>query len=106
MTVVSTIHSPSSEAFFFFDRLILMCDGNIVYQGDAGESVHHFKQIGFPLPQFANPADFFMKVLSVRYPIQKEDQDKIDKLNRNYRSLIEKRVKGEGRLIRLLPPNQ
>ena len=30
-TVVSTIHSPSSEAFFFFDRLILMADGNIVY---------------------------------------------------------------------------
>ena len=30
-TVLSTIHSPSSEAFFFFDRLILMADGHIVY---------------------------------------------------------------------------
>ena len=30
-TVISTIHSPSSEAFFFFDRLILMADGPIVY---------------------------------------------------------------------------
>lgn len=30
-TIVSTIHSPSSEAFFFFDRLILMADGHIVY---------------------------------------------------------------------------
>jgi len=34
-TIVSTIHSPSSEAFFYFDRLILMADGHIVYQGDA-----------------------------------------------------------------------
>lgn len=30
-TVVSTIHQPSSEAFAMFDRLILMCDGYIVY---------------------------------------------------------------------------
>jgi ABC-type multidrug transport system ATPase subunit len=34
-TVVSTIHQPSSSAFAFFDRLILMCDGYIVYQGLA-----------------------------------------------------------------------
>ncbi len=34
-TIVSTIHQPSSEAFFYFDRLILMADGLIVYQGDA-----------------------------------------------------------------------
>ncbi len=30
-TVVSTIHQPSSEAYACFDRLILMCDGYIVY---------------------------------------------------------------------------
>ena len=30
-TIISTIHSPSSDAFELFDRLILMCDGHIVY---------------------------------------------------------------------------
>lgn len=30
-TILSTIHSPSSESFFYFDRLILMSDGFIVY---------------------------------------------------------------------------
>lgn len=30
-TIVSTIHQPSSEAFFYFDRLILMADGYCVY---------------------------------------------------------------------------
>ncbi len=34
-TIVSTIHQPSSESFATFDRLILMCDGYIVYQGLA-----------------------------------------------------------------------
>lgn len=37
-TVVSTIHQPGSDAFRIFDKLILMCDGNIVYQGLASES--------------------------------------------------------------------
>jgi ABC-type multidrug transport system ATPase subunit len=31
--VVSTIHSPSSEAFFYFDRVLLMADGYTVFQG-------------------------------------------------------------------------
>ena len=30
-TIISTIHQPSSEAFLYFDRLILMMDGHIVY---------------------------------------------------------------------------
>ena len=30
-TVISTIHSPGSDSFLHFDRLILMTDGNIVY---------------------------------------------------------------------------
>lgn len=34
-TVISTIHQPSSESFHLFDRLILMSDGHIVYQGEA-----------------------------------------------------------------------
>ena len=35
-TIVSTIHQPSSEAFFYFDRVYLMADGYTVFQGDAG----------------------------------------------------------------------
>jgi len=84
-TVVSTIHSPSSEAFFFFDRLILMCDGNIVYQGDAKASVDYFKSIERPVPQFANPADFFMKLLSINYPKQAKDNETVEYLSSKYR---------------------
>ena len=31
-TVVSVIHQPSTEIFSEFDKLILICKGNIVYQ--------------------------------------------------------------------------
>lgn len=30
-TIISTIHQPSSQAFTYFDRLVLMADGHTVY---------------------------------------------------------------------------
>lgn len=46
-TVISTIHQPSSEIFSEFDRLLIMVQGNIVYQGAALESMRYFGSIGF-----------------------------------------------------------
>ena len=54
-----------------------------------------------PMPQFANPADFFMRALTINYPKTKEDLDKLDYLTRNYHAMLEKSIKAEGRLIRL-----
>lgn len=70
-TVVSTIHQPSSEAYACFDRLILMCDGYIVYQGLAKYSSQYFQSIGWEVPMHTNPADYYMQVLAISYPKQK-----------------------------------
>jgi hypothetical protein len=37
------------------------------------------------LPRFANPADFFMKILTINYPKQVDDEKKIDFLLSNYK---------------------
>jgi ABC-type multidrug transport system ATPase subunit len=41
-TVVATLHSPSSQMFAKFDRLMLMADKKIVYNGSAEGSIDHF----------------------------------------------------------------
>lgn len=82
--MISTIHQPGSEVFACFDRLILMCDGYIVYQGDARKSAAYFKNIGIPCPTFANPSDFYMKVLTINYPKEDNDEKKIAFLVENY----------------------
>lgn len=79
-TICATIHQPSSQAFAFFDRLILMCDGNIVYQGDATESTDYFKSLGYQVRRFDNPADVFMRCLAVNYPKTQNDETKINNL--------------------------
>jgi hypothetical protein len=42
-----------------------MSNGNIVYQGAAIESPDYFQAMGVSFPPFVNPADIFMKVLSI-----------------------------------------
>ena len=83
-TICATIHQPSSQAFAYFDRLILMCDGYIVYQGEAQESTEYFKALGFKVRKFDNPADVFMRCLSINYPKTEEDETKIQKLVQTY----------------------
>ena len=74
-TIVATIHQPSSKAFSYCDRLILLSDGHVVYQGLALETSDYF---GYQKDgKRHNPCDIFMRDLSVNYPKQQEDEDKI-----------------------------
>lgn len=64
VNVVSTIHQPSSEIFDSFERLILICRGNIIYQGEAHQAVDYFTRLGHKCPDFSNPSDYFMKLMN------------------------------------------
>lgn len=63
-TIVSTIHQPSSEIFDQFDRLLIMVQGNIVYQGQAKDSMKYFGGIGFPIKKHSNPTDYYMRIMN------------------------------------------
>ena len=72
-----------------------------MYQGDAKKSVNYFSMINRPVPRFCNPADFFMKILSINYPKQQADEEKLEYLNRNYHAILSKSVRAENKIIRL-----
>ncbi len=40
--------------------------------------------MGFEFGVFANPADIFMKILSINYPKSGKDEEKLDLLITNY----------------------
>jgi len=57
MSVLATIHQPSSDLLYCFDRVILLSEGFTVYNGSPGEIRSFFKPYGLVMQKFANPAD-------------------------------------------------
>jgi ABC-type multidrug transport system ATPase subunit/ABC-type multidrug transport system permease subunit len=62
-TVLVTIHQPSSETFFLFDRVIFMKDGRIVYQGNVDGLSPSLSLKGYVCPADYNPADYMMFIM-------------------------------------------
>ena len=62
-TVICTIHQPSFDIFRMFDTLLLLQNGQVVYNGSVEESPAYFSEKGFPCAEWMNPADHFMKAL-------------------------------------------
>ena len=89
-----------------FDRLILMCDGHIIYQGAADKSAEYFRNsLGFKIGSHCNPADFYMNVLSVNYPKGELDEKKVTFLKNKYDKLIDPNIPLEDKLVCLPPPD-
>lgn len=63
-TVIFTIHQPSSEIYNALDRILLVRSGETVYQGKAQDVMKYISNQGTKLPEYFNPADFFMELLS------------------------------------------
>eukprot|EP00127_Corallochytrium_limacisporum_P007189 Clim_evm62s243 gene=Clim_evmTU62s243 len=61
-TVICTIHQPSTEVFALFDKLILLVDGRLVYQGSTKDVVPHFSEYGYVFEEGSNPAEFIVSI--------------------------------------------
>jgi ABC-type multidrug transport system ATPase subunit/ABC-type multidrug transport system permease subunit len=63
LTVITTIHQPSSQMFSLFDDLLILVDGNVTYYGPANKTIDYYSSIGFHCTKFFNPADFIMGLI-------------------------------------------
>lgn len=63
-TVLMSLLQPPPETFELFDDVILLSEGNIIYQGPVNTVVQHFESLGFILPPRKGVADFLQEVTS------------------------------------------
>lgn len=73
-TIVSTIHQPSSQMFYLFDRLIFLQDGKMLYRGATDAVIEYFSNLGFHCPEYSNPADFLFLVVLNKFPINRAEK--------------------------------
>ncbi|XP_062148181.1 ABC transporter G family member 32 [Alnus glutinosa] len=79
-TTVISLLQPSPETYELFDDVILLSEGQIVYQGPRDAALDFFKFMGFRCPERKNVADFLQEVTS------KKDQEQYwSFLDRPYR---------------------
>ncbi|KAL0133864.1 hypothetical protein PUN28_001076 [Cardiocondyla obscurior] len=66
-TVICTIHQPTAALYQMFDHIYLVVDGQCLYAGSPDNTVSYFAQQGFQCPQYHNPADYMLEVVSKEY---------------------------------------
>ena len=49
-TLIATIHQPSGEIFQLFDRIILLSEGYMIYNGPPEYAGLYFAQFGMRIP--------------------------------------------------------
>lgn len=57
-SVLCTIHQPSSEVFHLFERVVILAQGQVAYQGQVSGVNKFLASLGKPCPLNYNPADF------------------------------------------------
>lgn len=61
-TTLISLLQPTPETYELFDDIILICEGQIVYQGPRNAALEFFAFIGFECPERKNVADFLQEV--------------------------------------------
>ncbi|KAL1224342.1 ABC transporter G family member 34 [Cardamine amara subsp. amara] len=69
VTMVISLLQPAPETFELFDDIILLSEGQIVYQGPRDKVLEFFEYMGFQCPERKGVADFLQEVTS------KKDQE-------------------------------
>ncbi|XP_074276949.1 ABC transporter G family member 39-like [Silene latifolia] len=78
MTIVISLLQPTPETYELFDDIILLSEGQIVYQGPRDLILDFFEYVGFKCPKRKGVADFLQEVTSIKdqeqYWSKKDDQ--------------------------------
>ena len=86
-TIITTIHQPSTDILARFDRIICLCEGQMIYDGKPLDIPQYFSALGYAPPPHTNPADHLMAILN-------DDDIRIRELNLGH-SITEAEVRKE-----------
>ncbi|RYP70979.1 hypothetical protein DL771_005074 [Monosporascus sp. 5C6A] len=96
ISVIVIIHQPRMEIFEMLDDLILLANGQIIYEGPEAEVRHYFQQMGFDFPDYGNFGDIVTDIITGNGRLYKKNGDiSKDALIRHWAtSLQNARIKG------------
>ncbi len=63
ITIITTIHQPSQAIMSLFDKVILIGDGNILFDDTPSQIPVMLERLGFEVPPFDPPMEYFMRII-------------------------------------------
>lgn len=81
-SVVSTLHQPSSEIFHLFDNVIVLHEGEFIYNGSVTELDSYLESVGYPCPKGYNISDHMIFV------VQTAEDEEIKRLIQHWRDYV------------------
>ena len=63
MGIISVIHQPRAEILEQFDQILVLSEGNLIYDGTLEGIGEKLESLGYELPEFETPVDFLMKLI-------------------------------------------
>ncbi|OMO86213.1 hypothetical protein CCACVL1_09721 [Corchorus capsularis] len=88
-SAVMSLTQLSEEVFDLFDRIILLADGHIVFQGPRQDAIAYFANLGYIKPSYVDSSEFLIDIVagtSCQYLPQGATPLTIDELVELYRS--------------------
>lgn len=74
-TIIISIHQPSSQIFYLFDKLLLLSQGKMIYFGGIQPVLPYFQHFNYHMRHLSyNPADFVMEILK---SVDDRERDKL-----------------------------
>lgn len=70
ITMIISLLQPAPETYDLFDDIILLSEGQIVYQGPREHVLDFFEHVGFKCPERKGVADFLQEVTSKKDQLQ------------------------------------
>lgn len=64
ISVIVIIHQPRSEIFDLFDTLILLGNGQTIYEGPQVDAKQYFENVGFHFPDYSNHGDIITDIIT------------------------------------------
>ncbi|KAM3475580.1 hypothetical protein MY5147_003680 [Beauveria neobassiana] len=64
LTIIASIHQPSSATFRQFDKLCLLSGGKTCYYGPVSDASSYFNTIGYSIPPETNAAEFYLDLIN------------------------------------------
>ncbi|KAL3523636.1 hypothetical protein ACH5RR_016470 [Cinchona calisaya] len=66
VTMIISLLQPAPETYDLFDDIILLSEGQVVYQGPREHVLEFFESVGFKCPERKGVADFLQEVTSMK----------------------------------------